>query len=136
MTAVKPRGIRNNNPGNIEFNPANNWLGQTGTDGRYATFSEMKYGVRAAGKLLRNYQTRYGINNVRDLITRWAPDDENPTAAYIKNVAATAGVAPIKTIDIVNDDVMLFRVLKGIFRQENGGDFVDDMTITEGIALI
>lgn len=136
MTAVKPRGIRNNNPGNIEFNPANNWLGQTGTDGRYATFSEMKYGVRAAGKLLRNYQTRYGINNVRDLITRWAPDDENPTAAYIKNVAATAGVAPIKTIDIVNDDVMLFRVLKGIFRQENGGDFVDDMTIKEGIALI
>ncbi|BDM23053.1 hypothetical protein KMS_R28100 [Pseudomonas sp. LRP2-20] len=34
----KPRDVRNNNPGNIDFNPRNDWQGQIGKepDGRFA----------------------------------------------------------------------------------------------------
>ncbi|VFS64171.1 Uncharacterised protein [Kluyvera cryocrescens] len=32
------RGIRNNNPGNLEFSKSNPWSGQTGDDGRFAKF--------------------------------------------------------------------------------------------------
>ena len=32
------RGIRNNNPGNLEYSKTNPWVGQTGDDGRFAKF--------------------------------------------------------------------------------------------------
>ena len=47
------RGIRNADPGNIDYNKANDWLGQVSFDplieSRFARF-------RALGKLLRNYR--------------------------------------------------------------------------------
>ncbi|MBD1602511.1 structural protein P5, partial [Pseudomonas sp. CA3A] len=32
MTSSPKRGVRNNNPGNIDFNPRNNWQGQLGIE--------------------------------------------------------------------------------------------------------
>lgn len=137
--AIKPRGIRNRNPGNIEYNPANNWDGQAGSDGRYAIFDphpagEFVYGARAAAKLLRNYARKYGIRTIAGLITRWAPHSENPTDAYIDNVAAAVGAPAYLPID-VEDDALLERMLVGMFRQEVGGDFVPLEDIRRGIAL-
>ncbi|MFU2316820.1 hypothetical protein [Rahnella sp. PCH160] len=50
------RGLRNNNPGNIEASDANPWEGQIGSDGRFAKFETPEHGIRALGKNLLSYQ--------------------------------------------------------------------------------
>ncbi|WP_409260545.1 hypothetical protein [Pseudomonas putida] len=59
----KPRDVRNNNPGNIDFNPRNDWQGQIGKepDGRFAIFDTPESGIRALGKLLINYRGKDGM---------------------------------------------------------------------------
>lgn len=54
VTLAQP-GLRNNNPGNIEAG-SNPWEGQTGSDGRFATFATPEHGIRALGKNLLSYQ--------------------------------------------------------------------------------
>lgn len=137
---LQPLGIRQNNPGNIRFNPANNWNGQTGAGSGYSIFSELRYGIRAAGKLLRNYQSRYGLDTIAALIQRWAPQSENPTDAYIANVARWMGARADSPLDLQNDAV-LESMLAAIFRQENGTqasgtDWITREEIRQGIALI
>ncbi|BDU41050.1 hypothetical protein [Vibrio nigripulchritudo] len=62
FTTIKPCGIRNNNQ----------WTEQTSVEllGRFATFSHMKYGIRADVKLIKNYMTRYSLITVFDIINR------------------------------------------------------------------
>lgn len=63
MTA---RGIRNRNPGNIDYNPRNDWQGQIGKEpgGRFAIFDTPENGIRALGKLLIKYRSRNLIPSV------------------------------------------------------------------------
>lgn len=86
------RGIRNNNPGNLEYSKTNPWVGQTGDDGRFAKFETPEHGIRALGRNLLSYQ-RQGIDTVNDIINRWAPPSDNKnTDAYIQAVCAQLGV--------------------------------------------
>ncbi|MCL1038027.1 hypothetical protein L2750_12795 [Shewanella submarina] len=86
-----PKGIRNNNPLNIEAGQP--WQGANGSDGRFATFESAWFGIRAAGRLLKTYRDRYGLNTVSGIVNRWAPpSDNNPTDNYIRYVADKAGV--------------------------------------------
>lgn len=92
-----PRGLRNNNPGNIKYNAANNWQGQVGSDGTFAIFSSYKWGIRAMMKLLMNYYNNNGLRTVRGIVSKWAPagsGEGNPTNAYINKVANEIGVHP------------------------------------------
>lgn len=91
---VAPRGIRNNNPLNIEFNASNQWDGQTGTDGRFATFTTPFYGIRAAARLLKNYGKLYQATTVRAIVARWAPAVENNVEAYVNSVVKRSGLFP------------------------------------------
>ena len=55
------RGIRNNNPGNIDYNKNNQWRGQIGIETsainpRFAKFDNARKRIRALAKLLLNYQ--------------------------------------------------------------------------------
>lgn len=50
------RGIRNNNPGNLEYSKSNPWVGQNGDDGRFAKFETPEHGIRALGRNLMSYQ--------------------------------------------------------------------------------
>lgn len=83
------RGVRNNNPFNIKIS-SSNWLNKLprkfNTDGVFEQFFEMKYGLRAGIRLLRNYQLRYGIGEIRFFIQRFAPSSENDTKRYINFV--------------------------------------------------
>ncbi|WP_394131649.1 hypothetical protein [Shewanella maritima] len=89
-----PKGIRNNNPLNVEYSAANPWNGQTGSDGRFSTFTSAFYGIRAAARTLKTYRDKYGLDNVYGIIHRWAPpSDNNPTDKYIEFVAQKAFVA-------------------------------------------
>ena len=81
--------VRNNNPLNIRFNPANDWDGQTGENGGFAVFKTPEYGFRAAYKLITRYINQYGLTTLDKVVHRWAPpDDDNHTQAYIDYLAA------------------------------------------------
>lgn len=92
--ALTPRGIRNNNPGNIEWiqNSAARWRGMVSADGRYGIFDTAANGVRAIGGELAA-SIRKG-QTIEQAIHEWAPPTENNTAAYVAAVARAVGVAP------------------------------------------
>jgi hypothetical protein len=117
-----PRGVRNNNPGNVEYHPSNDpWEGldDPPTDGRFCRFKTPQFGLRVICKLLIAYQQNHGCNTIRAMIDRWAPPTENDTEAYISEVAAAAGVGADDPIVASNPTVMR-QLIKGIVRQENG----------------
>lgn len=80
-----PRGIRNNNPGNIRNSERNDWAGEVSKadkkDNAFEEFEDIPHGVRAMMKLLLKYQRSYNLHSIKELIERWAPRDENDTAA-------------------------------------------------------
>lgn len=139
------RGIRNNNPGNIDFNPRNDWQGQLGYElsvakPRFARFDSPENGIRAMAKLLINYRGKdgipevggKGIDTVRETISRWAPGVENDTESYITSVACAVGVEPNQPIEIRSRDVLL-AVANAIIRRENGGNPYASSIVTEGV---
>ncbi|HYC63318.1 MAG TPA: hypothetical protein VEC14_01195 [Reyranellaceae bacterium] len=117
-----PRGIRNHNPGNIRRNANITWQGQSTVqaDPAFVQFTAPLWGLRAVAKLLLNYQANHRLASVRDLITRYAPGHENPTDAYVSNVAAALGVNPDDAIDLRARPAMLEQALRAIVIQENG----------------
>lgn len=92
----QPRGIRNNNPLNIEAGPfASGVQGYSGSDGRFAKFDTPEGGIQAANKLLDIYQNKHGLNTVSGIVNRWAPSsDGNNVSAYAANVAQQLGIDP------------------------------------------
>ena len=134
-TGNLPRGIRNNNPGNIE-RTGDNWQGmaQNQSDGRYVVFTEPKYGFRAMTRILRNYQRR-GLTTIRTMISTWAPETENHTENYITFVADELNVSPDTNINLERS---LPTLLKAISTFENGqayADYYSDSIIQQGIDL-
>ncbi len=130
-----PRGIRNNNPGNIELGD-DAWQGMLPeqVDKRFIQFESPEYGIRALAKLLRNYESRYGINTITGIISRWAPTGENNTRAYIQQVSKQTGFAPDEVLNLNSSD-HLFRLVQAIIHHENGMSYYDDETIYRGIEL-
>jgi len=145
MATAVPRGVRNANPGNIDFNPRNAWVGQLGleqgvTNPRFARFDSPENGIRALGKLLINYRGKdglpgvggAGIDTVRETVSRWAPGNENNTEAYIAAVTSKLGV---KANDVINiKDVRTLRVFVGaIIAHECANYRYPDAVFHEGI---
>lgn len=127
------RGLRNNNPGNLR-KTADAWQGLATeqTDDEFFQFVNPTYGIRALGKVLDTYLTRYGLNTVRGVINRWAPPNENNTDAYISSVASSMGVGPDDHID-END---LLALTKAIIKHENGINPYPDSVVEGGLALV
>ena len=116
------RGLRNNNPLNIEKTRGGNpWQGEIvpSADSRFAQFKSMAYGYRAAFKLLNNYQRNYGLDTIRKLISRWAPSNENYTDNYVKVVSERSGVPADGRITTTNRDVMV-PIVSAMSYVENG----------------
>lgn len=98
-----PRGIRNNNPLNIRYNQRNCWKGQTGTDGQFCKFSSVRFGIRAAVKILVKYAGPDSKASILEIINKWAPrSDGNNTNAYISTVCDRMNMNPTDTIDVRN----------------------------------
>lgn len=129
----RARGIRNNNPGNLEYSKTNPWVGQTGDDGRFAKFETPEHGIRALGRNLLSYQ-RQGIDTVNDIINRWAPpSDNNNTDAYIQAVCAQLGVTPDQPLDASNPDT-LKALCASIIQHENGSQPYSDQQLATGVS--
>ena len=118
-----PRGLRNNNPGNIrrnsdvfqgEINPSR--------DKEFKQFKTMAHGYRAVFKILSNYYRVYKLTTIRKMIGRWAPENENNTNAYVSLVSSYAGIGPDDLISF--DREQMIRIVAGMTKIENGRDAV------------
>lgn len=127
------RGLRNNNPGNIEASDKNPWEGQTGSDGRFAKFETPEHGIRALGKNLLAYQAK-GFDTVTEIVNRWAPaSDGNNTNAYIKALCSALGVGADDQVDMSNPRT-LAALCAGIVKHENGSQPYSDDQISAGVS--
>lgn len=147
MAKALPRGIRNNNPGNIDRGDP--WQGlaepdqmtpEQAAEPRFAVFAAPVWGIRAISRVLITYQDKHGLDTVAEVIGRWAPPNENDTDSYIDQVRRRLGVAVGGEINVHEYDTMRELVLS-IIRHENGpgplagGRWYDDATIDEGLRL-
>lgn len=114
-----PRGLRNNNPGNIRKNSDVFQGEKTSSDKEFKQFKSMAYGYRAIFKILSNYGRNYHLKTIRQMISRWAPENENNTDAYIKAVSDYAGIPADDPIN-VNDREQMIRIVAGMSKVENG----------------
>lgn len=131
-----PRGLRNNNPGNIRIN-GDLFQGEIrpSKDKSFKQFETMAYGYRAMFVILRNYIRNYKLDTIRKMITRWAPpEDNNHTEAYIKAVSDYAGIPADDPINI-NDREQMIRIVAGMSKVENGREADMPDVITGWILL-
>lgn len=127
-----PRGIRNNNPGNIERSGVT-WKGMASdqsSDSRFIVFSAPEYGIRAMARVLRNYMAQ-GYDTVQEVINRWAPPIENDTGAYVRSVASKLGVDPTAPIGSAHIPALI----EAIIQHENGQQPYSMDIIARGIQL-
>jgi hypothetical protein len=115
------KGERNNNWGNIRYNPKiKGVIGKTPDN--FSVFSSPEMGVRGIFVILKSYKDK-GFDTIEEIITRYAPSSENNTRAYIQAVSRATGIDPKKKIDI-EDPAILFPLTKAIVRHENGKDLL------------
>ena len=117
---MRPRGLRNNNPGNIRKGSVV-YQGEVvpSRDEAFKQFTTMAYGYRAMFVLLHPYQRKYGLNTIASIISRYAPSVENHTEAYINAVAEASGVPATSHITTTNADVMV-PIVVAMSKVENG----------------
>ncbi|MEQ1968664.1 structural protein [Xenorhabdus nematophila] len=129
------RGIGNNNPGNIRHGDQWQGLCSRQTDKSFCQFIAPEYGIRAIIKIIRNYERKYGLNSIRQIISRWAPPNENDTESYIAYVSQSVGLASSAVIDVDNTATMC-RLVKAIIQMENGKQPYSDDLFTRAFALL
>lgn len=113
------RGIKNNNPLNV-IKSTNMWEGKItpSTDSRFEQFKTAEDGIRAGAKLLLNYQKMNGLNTIYKIISRFAPNHENPTDNYAEDVAKDCKVEPDDNYELDNYNNMSC-MIKSMIRFEN-----------------
>lgn len=96
-----------NNAGNIMWFGVNWYQGEIGgvNYAGLAKFSDVRYGISAIAKILWYYQSHYGLNTIRQMVTRYAPPSDNNTNQYIEFV--TAGVHSYTGFNNVNADSVI-----------------------------
>lgn len=131
-----PRGLRNNNPGNIRVGDKWQGLASMQTDGEFCQFVDCAYGVRAMAVILRGtYYRRRHRNTVALIISSWAPPSENDTDAYQQAVGKVLGVG---VDDIINleRDLTLCLLISAIIKHENGVQPYTAKQLNAGIRLM
>lgn len=113
----QPRGIRNNNPGNIRGSEQFKWNGEIGRDDKdFVIFDTPENGLRALARTLQTYRNSHGLNTIEGIINRWAPDSENNTESYITHATRQLNMpryAPLSPQDYP-------RLMAVIVAHENG----------------
>ena len=117
---AQSRGLRNCNPGNLRLSK-DKWHGlrPVQADKESFQFTEMRWGYRALMRTLQNYRRKHKCHTVADFITRWAPECENNTGAYIRSVCRDMQVPSVYVPD-VDDKATLTAMAAAISKVENG----------------
>lgn len=118
-----PRGIRNNNPGNLRTGEP--WRGKIGSDSAgFVRFRDYQHGIRAALKVLQTYYNKHGLRTWEQVANRWAPySDGNNPAKYAQLLANYTGQT---SFDLQPDT--LYNAMRGITAIENGTQYADTIT--------
>lgn len=111
-----PLGIRNNNPGNL----------RTGANGAFGTYATPADGLAALGRQLNLYATGQSraaggrrLDTIQDIISTYAPSNENDTGAYVAALSKQLGVSPTAHLNLQDADT-LASLMRGIVGHENG----------------
>lgn len=129
-----PRGIRNNNPGNLNYVGQAGATLESGEGGRFAVFESMQHGVAALYKQLQLYFKR-GINTLSSIVKTYAPaSDNNNVDAYISALTKATGKGANEVLDS-GDTATIARLMKGIVDHENGKGYISSSDIMGGIQL-
>ena len=135
----KPRGIRNNNPGNL-VKTAIKWKGKIlhseNPDSRFEQFTFIPFGIRAMALDITN-DIKKGKNTLRTLINEYAPPNENDTTAYINAVSKQTGISADAKINATPE--ILAALIAAKIRIENGTQsslYIDANDIKAGIDLM
>lgn len=125
---AEPKGIRQNNPGNIRH--GDSWLGLAPKqpDKAFCTFIAPEYGIRAMMVIFNTYAKR-GLDTVPGIINVWAPISENDTKAYIADVRSKIGKDTVTPGDYIP-------LAKAIIWHENGQQPYSDDVFAEARRLL
>jgi hypothetical protein len=130
-----PRGLRNNNPGDIRVGDA--WQGMTGADDKgFVIFDSIAWGMRAMATDLLNKISK-GENTITEIISIYAPPSENDTASYIAAVSADMGIDPDQVLPM--DQGTFHSLLRAIMNHELGDGYsamITDADIDQGIGMV
>lgn len=130
-----PRGIRNNNPGNLQQSDVQ-WQGKVDSpDPRYESFATPEAGIRALALNAQHLQAN-GAQSVADLIGRWAPASENgvaKTQAYVDAVSQAMGVSPTANVNL-RDLSQLTAFTNAVIAHENGNNPYSPEQVQAGVA--
>jgi hypothetical protein len=126
-----PRGMRNNNPGNIRVSKSR-WQGkipvEKNKDGAFEQFNYYVFGVRAMIVLIKNYIRNNKLDTIRKIMHKYAPTSENKTDTYAKWVADKSGLGIDQKLAI--NDATLRPLIKAMAHYENGQPAVEDDMFT------
>ncbi|WP_241612933.1 hypothetical protein [Rosenbergiella epipactidis] len=141
-THAANRNFRNNNFGNLNF------AGQEGavledTPGkgkaRFARFATPEDGFRALANQVSSYANGTSkaavyqkLNTVSEIISKWAPPNENNTEKYIQTISTSLGVKPTDKINTADPQVMT-KLIRAIATYEGGNPTVSDGYIQNSI---
>jgi hypothetical protein len=133
LRRTTPRGLRNNNPGNIR--KSNDlFQGETAsTDPQFKQFVSTAYGYRALMRILINYITKYHLDTVAKIIARYAPASENATDKYVSTVCERTGYG--KDDKLTVSEETLCKLASAISYVENGMD-ADESDVNKGYSLL
>jgi len=131
-----PRGIRNNNPGNLIYTNIK-WKGKLlkhqNKDRRFEMFLAPVYGVRAMIKDLK-HDIEKGKNTVPVLIEEYSPRFENNTDAYIKTVCSDLKVNQSTKLLPTKNTLRL--LVLSMTKIENNGNYVTRELFDRAYAMI
>ena len=113
---------RFNNPGNLRAAPG--YETSNTKSGNFAVFPTLDEGVLAATKQLQIYGQR-GTNTVRDIVSKWAPSNENNTEEYIRHVVRSTKFNENEKLNL-NDPYVLAKLISAMASKEGAGSRVTE----------
>ncbi len=115
-----PRGIRNNNPGNLCKNHIHwNGLAHLQDDPDFIIFTDPLSGLIALMTTIVQYGDLNNLNTIEELALRWAPLDNKEADSYIKMITDHMMIPPNQPVHLKNHSVLI-KFTQAIILQENG----------------
>ncbi|HBM2815728.1 TPA: hypothetical protein LU109_003640, partial [Enterobacter hormaechei subsp. xiangfangensis] len=126
--------LANNNFGNIRAGDFAAARGGVKTSSGFAGFATPEEGIRAAGDLVLRYNAQ-GVTTLSQIVSKWAPPNENDTQSYIKRVGAQLGLGPNDKID-ATDPVVVSKLISAMSTVEGSSMSMTQADIQKSLGTV